>query len=147
MHARASALWGFTALMLWVAAVPAQDYGQETGDPVVSGTLPGSTAAPASVAPSNSDQDQALPTDDVVRESVAVEVGTTVVRVPIGVPIEPVHVASAAEGLVESRIPRIRREALRPPGRFRLRLNFRRGESARRCPSRYRFYPCNSVFS
>ena len=73
MHARASALWGFTALMLWVAAVPAQDYGQETGDPVVSGTLPGSTAAPASVAPSNPDQDQALPTDDVVRESVAVE--------------------------------------------------------------------------
>ena len=73
MRSRASASWGFTALMLWMAVVSAQDYGQITGDPVVSGTLPGSVTAPGNSAPSNSDQEQALPTDDVVRESVSVE--------------------------------------------------------------------------
>lgn len=73
MRARASALWGFTALMLWIAVVPAQDYGQITGEPVVSGTLPGSAATPDTGATRNTDQDQALPTDNAIRESVTIE--------------------------------------------------------------------------
>lgn len=73
MRARASVLWGFIILMLWVINLPAQDYGQNTGEPVVSGALPGTNAAPSSTTTSNTDPDQALPTDDAVRESVSIE--------------------------------------------------------------------------